>query len=176
MGKRKSKSNSKVQRVRMSVERVLVQFFPPDPRMNMSALKLFDIMEFSTAMEERFVHLLAMMLVMVKEYAGEEGMSVQQAVAEVAYRLGVSVATVKRYLQKHAVSIGPFKVQGRRVFLREWVWENIQDALAVLRQVPVDGAENTEKVVKLVWSALEVAFGQNGRGGGPEAEDLNAFI
>lgn len=175
MGKRKS--NSKVQRVRMSVERVLIQFFPPDPRMNMSALKLFDIMEFSTAMEERFVRLLAMMLVMVKEYAGEEGMSIQQAVAEVAYRLGVSVATVKRYLQKHAVSIGPFKVQGRRVFLREWVWEQIQDALAVLQQVPVDGGEGTEKVVKLVWAALEAAFeGQNGRGGGPEAEDLNAFI
>jgi len=173
MGKRKRRKT----RVRMSVEAVLRQFFPLDPHMNMSALKLFDIMEFSTAMEERFVRLLAAMLVMVKEYAGEDGMSVQQAVAEVAYRLGVSVATVKRYLQKHAVSIGPFKVQGRRVFLREWVWDAVREELrGVVGDVPV-ASEDVEGMVRQVLMLLDTALGGAQRTRGDDSPDsLSGYI
>jgi len=86
-------------------EEVLRRFFPMQMG-GLGALKLFDIMEFSTATEERFVRLLGAMLVMLAIFAREEGMSVQQAMSETAYRLGVSTATVKRYLQKYAVSIG----------------------------------------------------------------------
>ena len=150
----------------MRSEDVLRKFFPMQMG-GLGALKLFDIMEFSTATEERFVRLLGAMLVMLAVFASEEGMSVQQAMSETAYRLGVSTATVKRYLQKYAVSIGPFKIEKRRVYLRQWAWDALGAAVSKARR-----AENGMDAAQMVFRAMGrvVGFG-DGEGG---ESDMNS--
>lgn len=141
-------------------EDVLRRFFPMQMG-GLGALKLFDIMEFSTATEERFVRLLGAMLVLLTLFAKEEGMSVQQAVSETAYRLGVSTATIKRYLQKYAVSIGPFKVEKRRVYLRQWAWDALGVAVSRARRTE-DGLEAAQLVFRAMGRVVGFEDGEGG--------------
>lgn len=162
----------KKQQEKMKVEEVLRRYFPMQMG-GLGALKLFDIMEFSTATEERFVRLLGAMLVLISLFAGEEGMSLQQAVSEAAYRLGVSTATVKRYLQKHAVSIGPFKVEKRRVYLRSWAWDVLGDAVGKARAL---SGKDRRAAAQIIFQAMGRVVGfDDGEGGESDLTDSDTL-
>ena len=153
MATKRDKPNSD----RVRPETVLQRCFPMQMG-GLGALKLLDIMEFSTATEERFVRLLGAMLALISIFAGEEGMSMQQAIAETAYRLGVSTATVKRYLQKHAVSIGPFMIESRRVYLREWAWKKLA-ATGTLKKLRREDVEMGVNAAREIFRAMGTVVG-----------------
>ena len=74
----------------------------PSPGEDMQGLKALDLVAFNSVAEERFVAMLGEM----------EGWPVRLVRAEAAFRLGVSVETISRYLQKWTAPSAPFVLVG----------------------------------------------------------------
>lgn len=81
---------------------------------DLTSLKVTDIIAFNSAAEQAFVELLAAMC----DAAGEFGVSVRVARAEIAFRLGVSTETVKRYIEKWVAPSAPFFIRDGMIFVK----------------------------------------------------------
>lgn len=81
---------------------------------DLGTLKEMDIVAFNKSAEAQFVRLLRQMC-----RANPGGVPVRVVRAECAFRLGVSVETVKRYLEKWCAPSAPFRILDGAVFEKE---------------------------------------------------------
>ncbi len=82
---------------------------------DLAALKELDIIAFNSEAEKAFIEILSQMC----DQAGAAGVSVRTVRAEVAYRLGISTETAKRYIEKWCVApSAPFQVRDGVIFAK----------------------------------------------------------
>lgn len=83
---------------------------------DLGTLKVTDILAFNSAAERQFCRLLEQMC----DQAGAAGVPVRVARAEMAFRLGISTETVKRYIEKWCIApSAPFEVRDGSIFKKE---------------------------------------------------------
>lgn len=82
---------------------------------DLGTLKATDILAFNSAAERQFCRLLEQMC----GQAGAAGVPVRVARAELAFRLGISTETVKRYIEKWCAPSAPFLIRDGCIFRKE---------------------------------------------------------